>query len=146
LAAASAGQQPEGQTAATQTLDRRGGFGRPESITGTVSMVRPEQGLLVVTKQGPGQPASTTVAGTTVVTQNADGTTSKADTNVSVESGPGETDYYFRVTPSTLIRVDGRSAILSDLASVQDKHVTVHFVPEPNGNFAKAIEVTSERE
>ncbi|HEV3276269.1 MAG TPA: hypothetical protein VG860_05585 [Terriglobia bacterium] len=137
----SASPRPQTDAQTTPGLDRRSGFGRPESISGTISLVSPEEGLLIVTKQGPGQPASTNVTGTTVVTQNPDGTTSSADTSVSMGPGPGETDYRFRVTGNTLIRLDGRPATLRDLAGVQDKQATVHFIPERNGNFAKGIEV-----
>lgn len=134
--------RPEADTLrAVQAAEQKGGFGRAESITGTISLVKPDEGLLIVTERGPGQPASLMITGATMVTKNPDGSTTKTDAGVSAESGPGETDYHFRVTNSTLIRVNGRSVALSNLARLEDKKVTVHFIPERNGNFAKTIEV-----
>jgi hypothetical protein len=136
-------QQPDLQMgAAAQGRDRASGFGRPESITGVVSSVRPEEGLLVVTQRGPAQPASTVIAGTTVVTRNPDGAGTMADTEISARPGPGETDYRFRVTTATLIHVNGQSITFDDLVNLQNKQVTVHFVPQRNGNFAKEVDVS----
>jgi hypothetical protein len=121
---------------------RKSGFGRPESIAGTVSLVNPEEGLLIVTQRGPGQPPSTQISGTTVVTQNSDGTSTAADTAVTAGPGPGETEYRFRITSATLIQANGQRVTPTSLAGMQGKQVTVHFVPERNGNFAKGIEVS----
>jgi hypothetical protein len=143
LAAAPPRQADARTLPAAQEPDRSSGFGRLESITGTISMVRPEEGLLIVTQRGPGQPASTAITVAERVTKNPDGTTTKTDAGVqAVAPGPGETDYRFRVTSSTLIHVSGRSGTLNDLANMQNKQVTVHFVPQRNGNFAKGIEVS----
>jgi hypothetical protein len=128
--------------AAASGAGDKSGFGRPESIEGTISIVKPEEGLLVVTEQGPGQPPSTQVKGATVVTQNSDGTSTATDTAVTAQPGPGETDYRFRITSSTLIRANGQRVTMNGLAGMQGKQVTVHFVPERNGNFAKGIEVS----
>ncbi len=135
LAVANASQQ----TPVAPNSDRRSGFGNPESITGTISLVRPDEGLLVVKEQGVGH--SSNISGATVVTQDANGSTTATDTDVSAAPAPAETKYEFRVTANTLIRANGRSATLSDLAGMQNRQVTVHFVPERNGNFAKGIEV-----
>jgi hypothetical protein len=106
-------------------------------------MVRADEGLLIVTQRGPGKPASTVVTFVVHVTQNPDGTTTKADPAVlAVAPGPRETDYRFRVTSSTLIHVNGQSVTLANLSTLQDKQVTVHFIPQRNGNFAKGIEVS----
>lgn len=142
--AAAAPRQPEARTLpAAQESGRSSGFGRVESITGTISMVRPEEGLLVVTRRGPGQPASTAITVAEDVTKNPDGTTTKPDAGVlAVAPGPGETDYHFRLTTSTLIHVNGQTVTPNDLANMQNKHVTVHFIPQRNGNFAKGIEVS----
>lgn len=128
-------------TSPTPASDRRSGFGQPESITGTITMVNPDEGLLVVTEQGAGH--STDVSGATVTTQNPDGSTTATDTGVSAAPAPAPVKYHFRVTAHTLIRADGRSVRLSDLAGMQNRQVTVHFVPERNGNFAQGIEVGS---
>ena len=144
LAVAAPSQQSDTQTPrAIPGLDRRGGFGRAESITGTISLARPDTGLLILTQRGPGQPPSLVIKGATIVTRNPDGTTTRTDTGVTAEPGPGETDYHFRLTNSTLIRVNGRSATPSDLAGLQDKEATVHFVPQRSGNFAQTVEVNS---
>lgn len=119
--------------------DHRSGFGKPESITGIISMVKPDEGLLVMEDQGAGH--STTVSGAATTTQNSNGSTTTSDTDVSVSQGPSEPEYHFRVTANTLIRVNGQKATLNDLAGMQNKRATVHFVPERNGNFAKGIEV-----
>jgi hypothetical protein len=138
--AAVAEQQPDSQTTrGVRDSDHKSGFGRPESITGRISMVKPDEGLLIVEEQGAGQ--STNVSGAAVVTQNTDGTKTTADTDVSAAPGPAEAEYHFRVTANTLILVNGQKATLNDLAGMQDKQVTIHFVPERNGNFVKGIEV-----
>jgi len=142
--ATAAPRQPDARALpATQESDRSSGFGRVESITGTISMVRPEEGLLVVAQRGPRQPASTAITVAERVTKNPDGTITKTDAGVqAVAPGPGETDYHFRVTSSTLIHANGQTVTLSGLADMQDKQVTVHFIPQRNGNFAKGIEVS----
>lgn len=122
-----------------RTSDRRSGFGRPESITGRISMVNPAEGLLIVEEQGAGH--STNVSGAATVTQNPNGSTTTTDTDVSASQGPSEPEYRFHVTVNTLIRVNGQRATLNDLAGMQKKQATIHFVPERNGNFAKGIEV-----
>lgn len=137
---ASPAQQPDAQTApGARDSERKSGFGRPESITGRISMVKPDEGLLIVEEQGAGH--STNVSGAAVVTQNPNGSTTTADTDVSASPGPAQTEYRFRVTANTLIRVNGQRAALNDIAGMQDKQATVHFVPERNGNFAHGIEV-----
>lgn len=136
---ASNGQQGTQNAPSSQASEHRSGFGRPESITGTISMVKPDEGLLIVQEQGAGH--STTVSGAATVTQNPNGSTTTADTDVSASQGPAEPEYRFRVTANTLIRVNGQKATLNDLAGMQNKQTTVHFVPERNGNFAKGIEV-----
>lgn len=135
-------QQAAEGVASVHAPDRKSGFGRPESIAGTIALVKPQEGLLVVVQRGPGQPPSTVVSGATTVTQNQDGTTTTTDTDVSARPGPGETDYHFRLTGSTLIRINGASATLNELVGLQDRPATVHFVPERNGNFAKEIDVS----
>jgi len=92
-----------------------------------------------VQEQGAGH--STNVSGAATVAQNSDGSTTTIDTDLSASQGPSEPEYRFRITANTLIRVNGQRASLSDLAGMQDKQATVHFVPERNGNFAKGIEV-----
>jgi hypothetical protein len=135
-------QSSQAQAApANPASDRRSGFGRPESITGAISMVNPEEGLLIVAQQGAGH--ATVVSGVAVVTTNEDGSTTRGDTGVSAAPGPAVTEYRFRVGSSTLIQINGRNATLSDLAGMQDQQVAVRFVPERNGNFAKRIDAGS---
>jgi hypothetical protein len=142
LVAAAPGPQTDAQKSpAVRASDRRSGFGNPESITGTISVVKPDEGLLIVVNQGAGH--STNVSGAAVVTQNPNGSAATTDTDVSAAPAPAATKYEFRVTAHTLIRVNGQRATLRDLGGMQDKQVTVHFVPERNGNFAEGIEVGS---
>lgn len=144
LAAAASGQQSDSEMTSSvrASQDRRSGFGRPESITGTVTLVNPEEGLLVVAEHAPGRTTTIEVTGASAVTPNPDGTASATDTVTSAAQVPAPTDYRFRVTGSTLITLNGQRATLNDLSGVQGKQVTVHFIPQRNGNFAKGIEVS----
>jgi len=141
LAASLIAAAPPLSGARNAPADRRSGFGHPESITGTIKIVKGDEGLLVVENQGAGH--STNLSGAAVVTENPDGSTTTADTDVSAAPAPAETKYEFRVTAHTLIRVNGQRATLRDLAGMQNKQVSVYFVPERNGNFAEGIDVGS---
>jgi hypothetical protein len=135
-------QQSFSNEPAAQAADTTSSIGNPESIRGDISMVRPGEGLLVVTKRGPGQAPALVITGATMVTRNPDGSASRTDVGVTASTGPGETNYSFRVTGSTRIRINGRSAALRDLTALRDKKATVRFRPERNGNFASSIDVT----
>ena len=56
--------------------------------------------------------------------------------------GPGQTNYSFRITGSTVIKVGGNLATLADLGKLENKQATSQFVPRRDGNFATSIEVS----
>ena len=112
-------------------------LGKVETLTGTISMVKPEQGIVVVIRRGPSEPASTQLTITRPVAAN---TTGGTDERVTVSNGPGETDYSFRVTSKTLIQSGEQRVSLASLVALQNKEVTVYFVPERSGNYALGIE------
>ena len=60
---------------------------------------------------------------------------------VTATPAPGETDFNFKVTSSTLIKLDGRQVALGKLATLKGREATVRFVPRRAGNFALGIEV-----
>jgi hypothetical protein len=116
-----------GQQAALRAPDAESGFGKPETITGTISVVEPGEGAVMLARRGPTEPPSTELVGN--------------NGQVTALQGPGETNYSFRVTSSTIIKVGGQPAKLADLAELQDKQATVRFVPKRDGNFATSLEV-----
>ena len=67
-------------------------------------------------------------------------TTGGTDERVTVSNGPGETVYSFRVTSKTLIQSGEQRVSLASLITLQNKEVTVYFVPERSGNYALGIE------
>ena len=114
-------------------------FGGSSSITGVLAMVRPEYSLVVLARMGPGEPSTPTASWTQTV---ARGTREVIDkTPLTLASGPGETDYAFKVTGSTAIKVNGRKASLKDLAAVVNQHATVRFTAARSGDYALSIEV-----
>jgi hypothetical protein len=129
---------PGGRTEVS-SQDLKGGFGRPESITGTIVMVKPEQGVLVLALLGPSQPPSTDIIVHTK-TVNTGGAMVREE-EVTATPAPGETDFNFKVTSSTLIKLDGRQVALGKLATLKGREATVRFVPRRAGNFALGIEV-----
>jgi hypothetical protein len=125
--------------AAASSEDRKAGFGRPEMITGTLLMVRPEAGIVALAVRGTSEPASTDM----VVYERTlqDGDAVQREDQVSAFEGPGETDFNFRVAASTLIKIDGRQVALGELAALKGRQATIRFVPRREGNFALGIEV-----
>jgi hypothetical protein len=119
--------------------DLKSGFGRPESIQGTISLVKPEEGLLIVTRHGPSEPTSTEI--TVATPEAAPNDNGSTVSQVTATNGTGETDYNFRVIASTLIKVGGQTARLGDLAGLENRQVTVHFIPKRSGNYAFGIDV-----
>jgi hypothetical protein len=118
----------------------KSGFGKPETIAGILTLVNPQEGLVIVTRRGPGEPASTQLSGT----ETRDPRTNevvKTDT-VQATPGPGETDYRFRVTAHSLIKAGDQRVTLADLTQFQNKPATVHFVPERSGNFVLGLDVS----
>jgi hypothetical protein len=57
------GEQSDGPGGETQvsSQDLKGGFGKPEAITGTITMVKAEEGIVVLAVHGSSQAPSTIV-------------------------------------------------------------------------------------
>jgi hypothetical protein len=107
------------------------GFGRPETITGTMVMVVPEQNLVVLAVQTrPDQKTSIVEPG-----PNA------GDERTVKIIHSGATEFDFRMTASSWIRAGGERLTLTDLAGLAGRQVTVRFVPHRAGNFVESIEV-----
>jgi hypothetical protein len=119
--------------------DLRAGFGRPETISGTISAVDP-RGELMLRREGPSEPATTHLT----VTETPDSSQSgpRPSAEVQTSPGPGLTEYIFKITSSTQIRVNGQTKSISDLAGLDDRKATVRFIPRRSGNFASSIDVS----
>ena len=129
---------PVSASPAASSRDRRAGFGAEESIFGTIAAVD-QRGLLILKREGPSEPATTQLT----VAESRDDTSGRSHSSVvQAAPGPGRTDYSFRVTASTKIRVNGRTESLADLAGLQNRQATVRFIPRRSGNFAASIEVS----
>lgn len=118
--------------------DLRAGFGRPETISGTISSVD-ERGVLILKREGPSEPATTqlTVSGP----PNPDSAAPARSDEVQTSPGPGQTDYTFRITSSTQIQINGQNKPVADLAGLGNRRATVRFIPRRSGNFASSIDV-----
>jgi len=128
-----------GSVIASQGLnpqDRRAGFGRPETITGTISMVDASHGVIFLSRTV-SAPASTEV--TTVQKTAPNGTTQDQSTE---SAAPGQADYKFKVSSSTPITVGGQRVTLADLAGLSGRQATVRCVPQRSGDYALGIEVS----
>ena len=135
LSLQTAARSQEGQTASARDL--RNGFGRIETISGTIAAVD-DRGIIVLRRVGPSEPATTDL---TVTESREDPNGPARITSVQAQPGPGRTEYNFRVTPSTRITVNGQSQTLQQIAGVQDEKANVEFVPRRSGNFATKIEI-----
>ncbi|HEV2175782.1 MAG TPA: hypothetical protein VGW33_01040 [Terriglobia bacterium] len=116
----------------------RDGFGRPETIAGTVLMVEPEADVLVISVPN-SQPNTTRLIGTEHVVQAGD-LVVRQD-KVSAVKEPGETDYAFRLTGDTLVQKNGQRLLLADLAMSRGQQATVRFIPQRSGNYVLGIEL-----
>jgi hypothetical protein len=128
-----------GGPAEASSQDGRDGFGRPETTTGTILMIKAEEGIVVVAVHGTSQAPSTVVVVHSKSVQHGDAVVREED--VTTVPGPGETDFSFRITRSTLIKVDGRRLAWTELQTLKGQEATVRFVPRRAGNFALGIEV-----
>ena len=127
------------ESRAVSARDAKSGFGRPESITGTLTAVIPEEGLVVVVRRGPGEPPSTELTGTReVVPENGRMVVKDSFTATPAE---GETDYSFKVGARSAVELNGRPASLSQLASLGGAQATVRFIPERSGNYTLSLDV-----
>jgi hypothetical protein len=133
--------QPDAPTESTEasSQDVKGGFGRPETITGTVLMVKAEEGIVVLAVTGQSQAPSTVIVVHSKSVQDGDAV--KREEEITAVPGPGETDFSFRVARSTLVKVDGHRVGLSELPTLKGREATVRYVPRRAGNFALGIEV-----
>jgi hypothetical protein len=141
LAWAKRGDQPDPPAGASEVSpqDSKGGFGRPETITGTVMMVKAEEGIVVLAVTGQSQAPSTVVVVHSRSVQDGDSTTREEE--ITAVPGPGETDFSFRVDRWTLVKVDGHRVALGELGTLKGREATIRFVPRRAGNFALGIEV-----
>ena len=130
---------PQDARATTHTGGSRLDPAKSETINGTLSGVDPVKGILIVARRGPHEPSSVQLSWTETVSSETGGHAEKSP--ITVSQGPGETIYDFRVTPSTLIRVNGASASLENLAKYPNAKATVRFTPRRDGNFAFEITV-----
>ena len=121
-----------GPSPSASSDEQSAGFGRPETIAGTMVMVVPEQNLVVLAVQ-----------------TSPDQKTSIAEPSPNAGDGgrtvkiihSGATEFDFRVTASSWIRAGGERLSLTDLAGLSGRQVTVRFVPHRAGNFVESIEV-----
>lgn len=118
--------------------DKRSGFGKPETISGTISVVD-ERGLLTLRRQGPGEPATTDL--TVAETRSSPGEPGKTAA-VDASPGLGQTDYTFRITSATRISVNGSAKSRADLGELQSRQATIYFVPRRSGNFATQVVIS----
>jgi hypothetical protein len=142
LALAKENEKPNAvkNNAAISSRDLRGGFGRPETITGTISMVKPEEGIVVLAVRGSSQaPSAVVVVVHSKTVHDRDAVISEEQ--ITAVPGPGETDFSLRVARSTLIKVDGQPLAWGELPTLKGREATVRFVPRRAGNFALGIEV-----
>src|ERR1051326_1006836 len=117
---------------ATSSRDSRAGFGKPETISGTIASVD-ERGVLILKREGASEPATTQLS----VTETRDpNQTAPVQSEVQAAPGPGRTVYTFRITSTTQIRLNGQNKSAADLAGLQNRPATVHFIPRRSGNFA----------
>ena len=82
--------------------------------------------MLILVRRGPTEPPSTVLQGN--------------GSQVTVLKEPRQTNYSFRITGSTVIKVGGNQATLADLRKLENMQATVQFVPRRDGNCATSIE------
>lgn len=111
---------------------------KPETITGRITMVKPQEGIVIVVRTGPSEPLATELSWT----ESRDPASGGVERSpMTVTQAPGETDYAFKVTSSTLITVDGQRTSLDRLASSPYRQATVRFLARRTGDFAVEIRV-----
>lgn len=139
VSTAAQGQPPENRTV-SNPADSKSSAAKTEIITGTLLRVDPAKGLIIVARRGPHEPSSLQLSWTETSSTGTGGHTEKSP--VSVSQGPGETDYDFRVTSSTVIEVNGAHASLEKLAALTNAKTKVRFTPKHGGDFALEITVS----
>ena len=112
--------------------------GKPEKISGTISMVVPEERLIVLTVPAASVPKFLMVLEeNTTVTQKPEGVVKHHRKVILTQSD--EANFNFKVTKSTSIIVGGQP-MSGSLTALNNKQATVRFVPLRSGNIAQAIE------
>lgn len=114
-------------------------MGKPEKISGTISLVVPDKKLVVLTVPANAVPKFLMVLeDQTTVTQKPEGTVKHHKRVILTQAD--EATFDFIVTDGTSITQGGRR-FSSGLAALNNKQATVRFVPRPKGNIAQQIEV-----
>lgn len=127
------------QQAATQPDSLKNLLGKPERISGLISMVVPDKRLIVVTVPANEVPKFLMVLeDSTTVQQQADGVVKHHKKVVLTQSTAAS--FNFKVTNTTAIKVGGRP-MTGSLTALNNKQATVRFVPLRSGNIAQAIDV-----
>ena len=115
-------------------------LGRPEKISGTISMVLPERRLVVLTVPANAVPKFLMVLeDQTTVSKKPEGTVKHHKRVILTQSD--EATFDFIVTTGTSITLGGRRFASDSLADLNNRQATVRFVPRSNGNIAQLIEV-----
>jgi hypothetical protein len=127
---------------APTSQDRKAGFGKPQVVTGTISMILPQQRMVVINVTDPRLAAEVLQSTRTITRQNGQ-TVSQSDNVTGVTEAPGKAQLTFEVNGGTLIRVKGERATFSDLEMSLNKQVRVRFVPHRSGNVARTVDVGS---
>ncbi|HEV2382003.1 MAG TPA: hypothetical protein VG206_19710 [Terriglobia bacterium] len=109
-----------------------------ETITGRISTINRKEGIVVLVRSGPSEPSATQLSWTESREPEVNGVERSP---VTASQVPGETDYAFKVTPSTLIVIDGRRTSLDGLASSPNKAARVRYRARRTGDFALEIRV-----
>ena len=120
------------KSSATSSQDSKAGLGRPETITGTIVMVRPAEGIVILAVRGPSQPPSTRIVVHQETFRHGEAVVREEATTVT--KGPGETDFSFIVVSSTLIKVDGEPVALRELAGAKERRTE----RRPSGSYRDA--------
>jgi hypothetical protein len=139
-AAATAHGQPQAAPAATHLKGSKDEVGRCETITGMLSGVDRAKGVIIVIRRGPHEPPSLQLSWTERVPSEPGGQVERSP--ITLRQVPGETDYDFRVTGSTLIEVNGARASLERLAALTNSKAKVRFTPRHDGDFALEIMIS----
>lgn len=113
-------------------------FKGAETITGRISMINRKEGIVILVRSGPSEPSATQLSWTESRDPEGNGVERSP---VTVSQVPGETDYAFKVTPATLIVIEGRRTSLDGLASSPNKAAMVRYRARRTGDFALEIRV-----
>ena len=136
------GQDANKASAAANPRDRSAGFGKPQAVTGKISMIMPQKRMIVINVADP-RLATEVLQGTRRTATQDGRTVAQSDNITGVTKAPGKAQLTFEVTGNTLIRVNGERATFSDLEMSLNKEARVRFVPHRSGNVARTIDLGS---